>query len=207
MNSYLPAILLWTKGGTRVLTHSHIERMIFGHWLDIFGPSGVGVFRDISGISEFWRRKRTQQHFWCTPRPWPTLLAIRRQRSTQGHWSYHGLSISIRYGKSSGLKRGFEAAGSALRRKSTMDWQKLKTLLYQPLVLLEKVVKREVEGPRRPVQPMSEKFHRPKLWDKQLFEIFDVQGRSVLESFSWHFRLIFAPPDLVQEGCAAGTPP
>jgi len=65
-----------------------------------------------------------------------------------------------------------------------MDWQKLKTLLYQPLVLLEKVVKREVEGPRRPVQPMSEKFHRPKLWDKQLFEIFDVQGLSVLESFS-----------------------
>jgi hypothetical protein len=59
--------------------------------------------------------------------------------------------MSIRYGKSSGLKRGFKAAGSALRRKSTMDWQKLKTLLYQPLVLLEKVVKREVEGPRRPV--------------------------------------------------------
>ena len=30
-----------------------------------------------------------------------------------------------------------------------MDWQKLKTLLNQPLVLLEKVVKKEVEGPRR----------------------------------------------------------
>ncbi|CAK9091094.1 Uncharacterized UDP-glucosyltransferase YdhE [Durusdinium trenchii] len=31
-------------------------------------------------------------------------------------------------------------------RKSTMDWQKLKTLLNDPLVLLEKVVKKEVEG-------------------------------------------------------------
>lgn len=34
------------------------------------------------------------------------------------------------------------------RRKSTMDWQKLKTLLNEPLVLLEKIVKKEVEGPR-----------------------------------------------------------
>ena len=65
-----------------------------------------------------------------------------------------------------------------------MDWQKLKTLLYQPLVLLEKVVKREVEGPRRLVQPMSEKFQRPKRWDKQLFNICRIQGLSVLESFS-----------------------
>ena len=48
-----------------------------------------------------------------------------------------------------------------------MDWQKLKTLLNQPLVLLEKVVKKEVEGPRcaaKLAQPALEKFEGPKLW-------------------------------------------
>lgn len=29
-----------------------------------------------------------------------------------------------------------------------MDWQKLKTLLNEPLVLLEKIVKKEIQGPR-----------------------------------------------------------
>eukprot|EP00913_Durusdinium_trenchii_P003968 g3676.t1 len=42
---------------------------------------------------------------------------------------------------------------AALARKSTMDWQKLKTLLNDPLVLLEKVVKKEVEGPKKDVPP------------------------------------------------------
>lgn len=39
------------------------------------------------------------------------------------------------------------------RRKSTMDWQKLKMLLNQPLSLLEKIVQKEVEGPRKGLLP------------------------------------------------------
>lgn len=35
-----------------------------------------------------------------------------------------------------------------------MDWQKLKTLLNDPLVLLEKVVKKEVEGPKPGAQSL-----------------------------------------------------
>ena len=41
-----------------------------------------------------------------------------------------------------------------------MDWQKLKTLLNEPLVLLEKVVQKEVEGPR--CQPDG--FSTKKRW-------------------------------------------
>lgn len=88
---------------------------------------------------------------------------------------------------------GYKKAEIYPRRKSTMDWQKLKTLLYQPLVLLEKVVKREVEGPRKDVPP--EHLHNSILQLASPAEM-DAEKAKVI---SPAFQLIY---NLVQAGCA-----
>ncbi|CAK9064717.1 unnamed protein product [Durusdinium trenchii] len=79
------------------------------------------------------------------------------------------------------------------RRKSTMDWQKLKTLLNDPLVLLEKVVKKEVEGPKKDVPP--EHLHNFIL---QMASPAEMDAEKAKE-ISPAFQLLY---NLVQAGCA-----
>ena len=88
---------------------------------------------------------------------------------------------------------GYKKADIYPRRKSTMDWQKLKMLLNAPLVLLEKVVKKEIEGPRKDVLP--EHLHAFIL---QLASPAEMDGEKAKE-ISPAFQLIF---NLVQAGCA-----
>lgn len=88
---------------------------------------------------------------------------------------------------------GYKKADIYPRRKSTMDWQKLKMLLNAPLVLLEKVIKKEIEGPRKDVLP--EHLHAFIL---QLASPAEMDGEKAKE-ISPAFQLIF---NLVQAGCA-----
>ena len=72
-----------------------------------------------------------------------------------------------------------------------MDWQKLKMLLNAPLVLLEKVVKKEIEGPRQ--GDLEDLRDCCCFWD--------------LDSSPLILWPIGPPMLILQEGCATRTSP
>ncbi|CAE7240895.1 DYDC2 [Symbiodinium pilosum] len=91
---------------------------------------------------------------------------------------------------------GYTKADIYPRRKSNLNWQRLKQLLQNPLQLLEKVGKVEVEGPRKGVLP--EHLHA---YIMQMGSPAEMDGEKAKE-IAPAFFLLF---NLLQAGCAYRT--